>query len=462
MHLRRSLFLFIWFSGSFLGGLFGQKVPASLHLWEASEGGLRFWPDTGQADLRGRIHLHGPRGLQHSSHASEMAQILLAERPPQKLHAHSILGISDSLPHYAQRGMHIALHAYDHAYGWSGGRRPFWHGLEAIDSVQDFHWGRYDEQARFWDSLALAHPYYLAVKSAGNSRGIFFEGRHQFYQTAAEAGAEDAPLRLSESRHWREPNGGLSEFDCLSPLASAKNNLVVGAVNWERSSRWVAGWNSAFGPSDDGRVKPDIVAPGPESSQAAARVAAAALRLSEDYQQRYGLLPTSAWLKGLLIHSAQDLASPGPDYRFGHGLLNLEAARAFAQKGEWQILHLAPGEKRTLTLRATADSMVLTVVWLEPPGPAAEFCLDPVVHNHPLPRVVNPLAIKLRSEAAVIYPFRGDRLHPERAFGRGPNYYDNVLRLSGQSGGEAHWILDLEALGGAQSYYLFYSGLSRF
>lgn len=101
---------------------------------------------------------------------------------------------------------------------------------------------------------------------------------------------------------------------------------------------------SSWGPTDDGRIKPDLVANGVSvysstassdssydgtysgTSMATPNAAGSAALLQQLYANTFGQRPRASLLKALLIHTADDLGNPGPDYKFGWGLINLKAA----------------------------------------------------------------------------------------------------------------------------------------
>ena len=101
---------------------------------------------------------------------------------------------------------------------------------------------------------------------------------------------------------------------------------------------------SSWGPTDDGRIKPDLVANGYSlyssyssgtasyayssgTSMAAPNATGTAqLLLSLYTSMKPGEYMRASTLKGLLIHTADDLGTAGPDYKFGWGLVNAKAA----------------------------------------------------------------------------------------------------------------------------------------
>lgn len=122
-------------------------------------------------------------------------------------------------------------------------------------------------------------------------------------------------------------------FGSVGLLASPKNILTVGATN---NSKTIASFSSR-GPTKDGRVKPEIVAPGVSvlstlptnsygsesgTSMAAPITAGTAALLSQLWSKVEGSTASPEVLKVVLIAGAQDLGLTGPDYTFGFGFLD--------------------------------------------------------------------------------------------------------------------------------------------
>ena len=124
-------------------------------------------------------------------------------------------------------------------------------------------------------------------------------------------------------------NGITGVANLSGTFKQAKNVLVVGGT--DRSG--VAEDLSSAGPAYDGRIKPELVANGEDgTSGAAALVSGAVVLLQQAYKKQAGSLPSAALIKSVLINSADDIDTPGPDHKTGYGQLNaLEALRTLSE-----------------------------------------------------------------------------------------------------------------------------------
>ena len=101
---------------------------------------------------------------------------------------------------------------------------------------------------------------------------------------------------------------------------------------------------SSWGPTDDGRIKPDLAANGEDvfsslsgstdaygsfsgtSMSGPNACGSASLLIELHGRLRPGQAMRASTLKGLLIQTADDIGVPGPDYQNGWGLLNVKKA----------------------------------------------------------------------------------------------------------------------------------------
>jgi PKD repeat protein len=344
----------------------------------------------------------------------------------------------------ASQGLMVSNHSYGEICGWEfneTNNQWEWNGNASINPTYDYRFGFYNSRAQSWDRMSFNAPYYLIVKSAGNTRG---------------GGPSDPNI----------PNNG--PYDCLPTYSVAKNILTVGAVNgltngYVNANGVVMSTFSSWGPADDGRIKPDIVGNGVNvtstgsasntqtvtlsgTSMSGPSVAGSCLLLQEHYSNTHkSRKMRSATLKGLVIHTADECWTfPGPDYRFGWGLMNTRKAATvisndsvFSAIVEDQLNNLQVKEY-TITAKGN-ETLTATLCWTDvagTPGPAA--------YNSRLKMLVNDLDMRLINESnqSETLPWR---LNPDSTTNRAvkaDNSVDNVekIELPGATAGQTYRI----------------------
>jgi hypothetical protein len=143
----------------------------------------------------------------------------------------------------------------------------------------------------------------------------------------------------------------LGGYQSITFSGLSKNILTVGAADDAVTSgvrdvtKGTLAYFSSMGPCDDGRIKPDLVANGVNvnscistsdtaydatysgTSMATPNAAGSATLLVQLYSREFSSQRMrSSMLKALLIHTADDVGRPGPDYQYGWGYLNVKAA----------------------------------------------------------------------------------------------------------------------------------------
>ncbi len=378
----------------------------------------------------------------------------------------------------AAGGLLISNHSYGIAAGWLyiGGPPPdgwWWIGGAADTDLEDPNFGYYDTQAQLWDQIAYDAPYYLIVKAAGNDRSDTGPSPGEDYWVVDQDGNQ-----LFVSNLPRPYDCAPDGYDCMPTNAVAKNVLTVGAVDdlyggyspLSGPSQVQMAPFSSWGPSDDGRIKPDIVGNGvflisawPESpyyaaaagtSMAAPNVTGSLLLLQEHYQDIHGPgnFMRSATLKALAIHTADESGdADGPDYAFGWGLLNTKSAAAVitGEGGDHQIIEssLANGATNSVPVNvAEADSRLrATLVWMDPPGTPVAPSLDP-----PDLMLVNDLDLRITSDGTTYFPWVLDPANPAAAATRGDNFRDNVEQVDIVGIGPGVFMVEVSHKGGLQ------------
>lgn len=372
----------------------------------------------------------------------------------------------------AAGGLLVSNHSYGIAAGWVflGGTDWWWIGGAADTDMEDPYFGYYDAQSQLWDQIAFDAPYYLIVKASGNDRSdtgpAYTDPTHLEPYTVVDQ--DGVPLFVSTLP--RTADCAPAGYDCLPTNSVAKNVLTVGAVDdvpggysaLAGPSQVLMSPFSSWGPTDDGRIKPDVVGNGvflisawhetpfyataAGTSMAAPNVTGSLLLLQEHYENIHGVdsFMRSATLKALAIHTADESgADDGPDYAFGWGLLNTRmAAKVISEDGggDHQIIEasLANGAEDSYQFSvSTADSVLsATLVWMDPPGTPVDLALDA-----PDPMLVNDLDLRITRGPSTYMPWVLNPAVPSAAATTGDNNLDNVEQVKVNGGGTGTYTI---------------------
>jgi hypothetical protein len=351
----------------------------------------------------------------------------------------------------------ISNHSYSVIAGWSfNSAQTRWEYWGRPNEDEDYKFGFYSSDAQILDSIAYNAPFYLIVKSAGNNRGSTGPavGEPYFRQNAAGTfiSAGTRPSSISSNDAY-----GTIPWD-----GNAKNILTVGAITglpfgYTRSSDPVVASFSSWGPTDDGRIKPDIVAAGVNvlstssssntsyttlsgTSMSAPNATGSLFLLQEYYSKlKSGAFMRSATLKGLAIHTAEEAGNnPGPDYQMGWGLLNVRKG-ADVITAAVSSNNAASSEHRLYenVLNATTTSFSTTVIASGKMPIRATICWTDVkatveqtnVLNNTARKLINDLDIRITSGSRTFRPWILDPASPFSAATKGDNVLDNVERI---------------------------------
>ncbi|MBL0060203.1 MAG: S8 family serine peptidase [bacterium] len=190
-----------------------------------------------------------------------------------------------------------------------------------------------------------------------------------------------------------------NSYRCMSIPASAKNIITVGATT---AADALASFSS-FGPTDDGRIKPEVCATGVNvtscspgggyevmsgTSMATPATAGVACLILERWHTYYPGAPDPLpeAMKALMINSANDLGNAGPDFQSGFGLVNAQRAVDQLQAGGVLQSSLALDEsyERTFSVTSNTPTLEISLAWSD----------IPAVGNV-IPTLVNDLDIRL-------------------------------------------------------------------
>jgi hypothetical protein len=356
--------------------------------------------------------------------------------------------------------LNISSHSYGFNAGWAYTATPAytWYGSGTDTSGIEDDFGKYTTYARDVDAMAYSLPYYQVFWAAGNDRGDNpANGNTVALSPGGPTVSYDSALHPTGDRTYR------SGYDTISFIGLAKNVLTVGAVTdavsgGQRSVSAAAMASfSSWGPTDDGRIKPDLVANGYSlksasysgdtaysymsgTSMATPNAAGTAQQLVHWFHILFtNQAMRAATLKAVLIHTADDMGTAGPDYQYGWGLLNGKAAADLlaayrTNAGTRQVI-----EDRLTTARGRRDiaftwdgasPIRATLCWSDPAGTATTS------HDSRTPRLVNNLDLRLLGPDGAVHrpwvmPFVGDWSAAAFAYAAsvGSNATDNVEQV---------------------------------
>ena len=187
---------------------------------------------------------------------------------------------------------------------------------------------------------------------------------------------------------------GFGDYYSMAPPAGAKNHIAIGAVNSNDGSMTSF---SSWGPMDDGRMKPDLCAPGCQSdddegvtscssssdtayttkcgtSMAAPTATGLATLLLQDFRDQYPDYPDprNATIKVLFAQTAQESNNVGPDYQTGYGIIRIKDAIDFMRVGNFEENEISQGEsvQYYVNVPAGASELKATLAWDDHPGTA--------------------------------------------------------------------------------------------
>ena len=312
------------------------------------------------------------------------------------------------------QGIRLSNHSYGFIIGW------YYNGSSWVDYQNSYKFGQYSSNTVLWDEVVYDTGL-VVFKSAGNDRG-------------------DGPDAYNGGPRRDGP------YDSLPPSGNAKNIITIGATNDNDTMTGFSSW----GPTDDGRVKPDLTANGAGlystlpnnqygsysgTSMASPSACGAATLLFQLYAQQVGEEPSPQTLKALMIHAAQDLGRPGPDYEFGWGLIDAEATSQLIMDELFRENVVENGNfvPYTIEVPAGAESLKMTLVWTDRPGsPSAQNAL------------VNNLDLVLRAPDGTLHrPWVLDGDDPTANATTGVNMVDNVEQVLIENPTPGRWTAEV-------------------
>jgi len=385
--------------------------------------------------------------------------------------------------------------------------QPYWFGKWG--ELEDRSFGYYSTYTALWDELCHTTPYYLPFKAAGNDRGDDNdkpdEGTEFWYLDPNEPNEPGDPnfgwwintvfdsndANMPYNDRWDD--GG---FDTIPIISAAKNIITIGAVDDTNDMTSFSGW----GPTDDGRIKPDVMANGYELyttsavndvnyatySGTSASCASAAGSAALLVQLRNQLLPAepmrSSTLKALIIHTAKDVGLDGPDYKYGWGLMDANLAADYIvtdydDANGVKILEGAITSGTTINYTFNYDgnnpSLWASLSWTDP---ADEFMFglpgdindlddaNQTILDNNTPKLINDLDLRIINKDDpnfVYFPFALEPNEPNSPAAPNDNFLDNVEQVRIDPGpAVGDYIVQISHKGEISGIVQFYSLIS--
>ncbi|MBI1189317.1 MAG: S8 family serine peptidase [Tepidisphaera sp.] len=395
---------------------------------------------TGHMDLMGRVTvIDGSAAIDHSTHVA------------------GTVGGTGAASGGMNRGMAPGVTFLSAALNITG--QTGWLYTNPVDIVQDY-------------TTAYSMGAHIATNSIGtnvanNGFPCSWEGDYQETDRTIDsivrgsAVTNGNPFRVVWAA-GNERNSGTcgSMYNTIGPPAGAKNHLSIGAVNANDDSMTsFSGW----GPTDDGRMKPDFAAPGCQvggdngvtsclssgptaygvlcgTSMATPTVTGCAALLMQDYRVQFPFLadPRNSTLKVLFAQSAVDRGNPGPDYQFGYGSIRVQAAIDLMRQHNFLEDEVSQGvDKFFFTQVAPGDtSLTLTLAWDDVPGTA-----------NVVPELVNDLDLEVISpDGTQAFPWTLNPASPASpAVRTQANHRDNLEQVKVDNPAPGTWSVRIRA-----------------
>ena len=328
----------------------------------------------------------------------------------------------------------------NHSYGLIADNLPVW------------YFGAYTSDSYDVDNICFNKPKYQPVYAAGNDR---------------------------DNSNINPTKGG---NDLLTGDKVSKNSLVIGAVGYVPSymgpSDVVISNFSNYGPTDDFRIKPDLVAKGVNvfsttdtsttsygflsgTSMAAPGVTGGITLLQQYFGSPYML---SSTLRGLVIHTADEAGPlPGPDHMYGYGLLNIAKSVEVLQdinvesKVEENILN--NNQQYTINVLANGlEDLKVTLSWTDRPGTVVNGVVDSQT-----PKLINDLDVRVLKNGQTFFPWRLNKDFANPFALQDDNDVDVLEKIEVENPVGVYQIVVTHKgslVGGSQNYSLIVTGIN--
>lgn len=329
--------------------------------------------------------------------------------------------------------------------------------------------GAYMEASIEFDQIAHRYKYYQPVIAAGNDR-----------------------------EEYRLINPSKNGNDLLTGTAVSKNTVVVAAVEQVNSytgpeSVTMSSFSN-YGPTNDFRIKPDISAKGVRvfssnyelprpisatpstnkymtnngTSMAAPGVTGIFTLWQQWAMEKREMPLKSATIRALMVHTADEAGTaPGPDHKFGWGLINAKAGVQILEGSRVSGVvleenELAQGEtyEKQFNISDSGVKILVTIAWTDPEGRYSDnnYDEDYAMNN---PSLVNDLDLRVYKDGEEYFPWKLNKDFNNLAALKGDNDVDNVEKVEIEAAETGTYVVKVThkgtLRGGKQEYSLIMS-----
>jgi hypothetical protein len=292
----------------------------------------------------------------------------------------------------------------------------------------------------------------IGTNTESNGFSCEFQGQYGLTDAVIDAIARGsigpAPIIVWAAGNERQGSRcdieGFGDYYSSAPPAGAKNHLCIGALNANNDSMTTF---SSWGPTDDGRLKPDFSAPGCQSSgdggvtsatsssdtatatlcgtsMASPTVCGIVALMLEDHRNQFPgrADPIASTVKALLAHTAVDLGNPGPDYQFGYGSVRTVPAIDQMRLDAHHEVDVEQGEVRSFIFDVAPGTPNIKVTAAWPDAPATPNIALALINDVDI-RLISP-------SGAVFQPWTLNPANPSAAAVRTTaNRLDNLEQV---------------------------------
>jgi len=385
----------------------------------------------------------------------------------------------NSLRQCGINGYNSCNNSWGYIIGWDG---SYYYGLSYEYYIANYqsglirspNFGKYSIYSRELDTISKTYNSLFMCFAAGNDRNDSYIGGTWYilsYNTFSWIAMNPTTYPPPE------PDG---DYNSIGMLGSAKNILAVGAtVDSSITPTWFSNW----GPTNDNRIKPEVMANGESvystlasgytaygrysgTSMACPFATGCGCLIQQFIQEQLGYFPESELVKACLIHGA---SANEINAKNGYGLINMENTLFFLNYVKQQNVFNI--QRQTMTNSKTIDSFTFTN--LGTGSFVATLCYNdiegiPQTDYSSTQVIVNRLALYIENNGTYYYPYRLESQTTNAVMKTSTSSYneslvydwDNTQKIlipSGLTGTVSIYVKRTNILNGDQKYVLLIS-----